>query len=114
MGEFSELVGPDRQRRVRFAASLTIGRHPSNDLQLEAPEISSRHAVLEWIEGEWRLRDLGSRNGTSLNGRRISGSNGVHEGDVLRFAGGGAWRVRRLASRPPARPPVQQPIATDS
>lgn len=50
---------------------LTIGRDPANDLVLEAPNISRFHAEIVTVDGLVELRDLGSRNGTRLDGEVI-------------------------------------------
>lgn len=47
---------------------VTMGRHPDNRLQLEDPGVSRFHAVLEWVEDELVLCDLGSVNGTFFQG----------------------------------------------
>ena len=52
-------------------AELTIGRDPGCDIVLELPTVSRRHAVLRFRDG-WILQDLGSRNGTSVNRRRVT------------------------------------------
>lgn len=98
--DHSELVGPRPGQRVRFGACLKVGRHPSNDLRLKEPAVSSFHAVIEWLGDGWHIRDLGSRNGTTLNGRSIKGRVGLQPGDVLRFARGPAWRLQALAESP--------------
>jgi pSer/pThr/pTyr-binding forkhead associated (FHA) protein len=92
----SELVNVEDKRRVLFRNSLTVGRHAFNDLVLCEVEVSTRHAVVEWREGAFFVRDLGSSNGTSRNGRAIRGWQAISEGDVLRFAGVSAWRVESL------------------
>jgi pSer/pThr/pTyr-binding forkhead associated (FHA) protein len=46
--------------------------------------VSRRHAVLELRDGTWRLRDLSSRNGTWVNGRRTTDVE-VRRGDELQF-----------------------------
>ncbi len=51
---------------------LLIGRSVSADLRLEDGAVSGEHAVINWDGGSWRLRDLGSRNGTFLNDRRLA------------------------------------------
>ncbi len=93
----SALVSLDGDDRVSFDRSLSVGRHPLNDMILGHARISSRHAVIEWQASVWRIRDLGSRNGTSVNGRRIQQWRRLKTGDVLRFAGVSAWRVDCLA-----------------
>ncbi len=99
MTDYCELIGPRASQRARFSTCLTVGRHPTNDLRLQEPAVSSFHAVIEWVEDGWYVRDLGSRNGTSLNGRRLQGRASLSRGDVLRFARGPAWRVERLAAK---------------
>lgn len=51
----------------------TIGRSSSCQLVLDRSVISVHHATIRWSDGAWTLRDLGSRNGTFLNRRRLSG-----------------------------------------
>ncbi|HCH64145.1 MAG: hypothetical protein CL927_08160 [Deltaproteobacteria bacterium] len=61
-----------RQRDgVRFLASdlNLIGRDHACDLQLTDERVSQHHARLALQDGEWRFEDLGSRNGSSINGR---------------------------------------------
>jgi adenylate cyclase len=60
-------------QRLEFTLDkmCTIGRHPSNLVQLEDREVSKEHAVIDLAEGAYRLRDLGSSNGTFVNGRRV-------------------------------------------
>ncbi len=83
--------------QVTFDRSLTVGRHPFNGMVLSNPRISGRHAIVEWDAGGWRVVDLGSRNGTSVNRRRIHGTKALHEGDVICFGGVSTWSVDRLA-----------------
>ncbi len=51
--------------------SMVLGREGSTPLRLHDTEVSRRHAVFENLGGQWRLRDLGSANGTQVNGRAI-------------------------------------------
>ncbi len=65
---------------------VSIGRASSSDVVLEAdPEVSRLHAVLELIGEHWCVRDLGSRNGTLVQGARIGGSIVLRDGDELRI-----------------------------
>jgi FHA domain/Domain of unknown function (DUF1707) len=72
---------------------LMVGRAPNCDCVLPEDCVSRRHAQL-WREGErWFLRDLGSRNGTRVNGMRVIESVEVRPGDRLSL-GGAAYRLR--------------------
>ncbi|MEO3975752.1 DUF1707 and FHA domain-containing protein [Streptomyces sp. CAU 1734] len=74
---------------------LRIGRDPNNGLRLSHDTVSRHHAELSMRNGVWILRDLGSTNGTTVNGRRVTGSVPVQEGDMVGF--GQMWF--RLTSR---------------
>jgi DNA-binding NtrC family response regulator/pSer/pThr/pTyr-binding forkhead associated (FHA) protein len=51
--------------------ALTVGSDPGNGLVLSDPFVSGRHLALERRDGRWRVRDLGSTNGTVLGGVRV-------------------------------------------
>jgi pSer/pThr/pTyr-binding forkhead associated (FHA) protein len=48
--------------------TLIVGRSPACDITLESPLVSSKHCQLEFKEGFWHIRDLGSRNGIRVDG----------------------------------------------
>jgi hypothetical protein len=52
---------------------------------VEDPSVSRTHLLLEQLGGTWFVEDLGSRNGTYLNGQRITGRRVVRPGDELRL-----------------------------
>ena len=52
-------------------SSLLVGRRDSCDIALRFPNVSSHHCQLDLVNGYWRVRDLGSRNGTKVNGSRV-------------------------------------------
>jgi len=52
--------------------AVTLGKDPANDVVLQDPFVSARHLRLERRERRWRLRDLGSTNGTLLGGVRVT------------------------------------------
>jgi hypothetical protein len=62
---------------------MNIGRSPDNEIQLDAQVVSRRHAVLEQEGPGWILRDLGTVNGTYLNGARVEGTHPLKEGDTI-------------------------------
>ncbi|MET7358096.1 DUF1707 and FHA domain-containing protein [Streptomyces sp. NPDC005562] len=64
---------------------LRIGRDPANGLRLSHDTVSRVHAELCRQGGMWVLRDLGSTNGTSVNGRRVTGAALVQDGDLVSF-----------------------------
>lgn len=64
---------------------LRIGRDPANGLRLNHETVSRVHAELRNHDGLWILKDLGSTNGTTVNGRRVIGSVVVREGDQVAF-----------------------------
>ncbi|MFI8828550.1 FHA domain-containing protein [Streptomyces sp. NPDC053431] len=64
---------------------LRIGRDPVNGLRLSHETVSRLHAELSLQDGLWVLRDLGSTNGTTVNGRRVTGAVVVRAGDAVSF-----------------------------
>lgn len=68
-------------------AELTVGRRPVCDVRLDFENVSGKHAVLSIINGLWHVRDLGSTNGTTVNGSRLSSPHTVMPEDELGFAG---------------------------
>jgi hypothetical protein len=68
------------------AARLRIGRSIPCQLVLADDTVSRRHAELRVEDGRWLLRDLGSSNGTWVNGRRVVEAE-VRPGDLLHLGG---------------------------
>lgn len=64
---------------------LTVGRRENCDVVLRFPNVSSQHCRLECHGGYWYVRDLNSKNGTRVNGVRVT-EKIVQPGDVLRVA----------------------------
>lgn len=62
-----------------------VGRGPDNDIILDDGFVSTRHAILTLKNGEWWVKDLGARNGTWINDRRISGEASLSPGDQVAF-----------------------------
>ena len=66
-------------------ARFTIGREPACDMTLTDDTVSRWHATLERSAGGWLLADLGSTNGTRLNGWRVNHPTWVRAGDMVSF-----------------------------
>jgi FHA domain-containing protein len=81
-----------------------IGREAGLPVFLDDPRVSARHAELSFRHDQWWLRDLGSSNGTQLNGQPVHSVVAVRSGDVLQCA---AVRLRFFAPYlDSAEPPI--------
>ena len=72
--------------RLTQGRTMTIGRAPTNQIVIKDERCSRYHAEVFSSQGQWTLRDLDSRNGTLLNGQRVTGDITLAEGDVIRIA----------------------------
>jgi S1-C subfamily serine protease len=75
-------------------AYIGLGRHPLSDVRFDAErdlDVSARHASIfrKPDGGGFVLQDLGSRNGTFVNGKRITGDTPLQDGDVIGFGANG-------------------------
>ncbi len=79
------LQGPDKGRRFELPDSTTLVGRDSRQLPLTDNTVSRRHCELvPGDDGEWTLRDLGSSNGTYVNGGRVSKVHALKLGDQVR------------------------------
>lgn len=112
MAEFLEVWRVTGCELVTLEANrLTIGRDDASDVTLEDQTVSRLHAVLERYGNSWVLRDVGSANGTFVNGERIAAERPLRSGDelaigsirlVYRGAGTSSPEVETLgAEKPP-------------
>jgi hypothetical protein len=85
--EYLEVWGPAGPKLVPLEAErLTIGKAASNDVALSSDRMVSRlHAVLERFPAAWCVRDLGSSNGTFVNGERIWADRALRHADEIRI-----------------------------
>jgi pSer/pThr/pTyr-binding forkhead associated (FHA) protein len=60
-----------------------MGKGPRNDIVIADPAVSAAHAVIRIEDGEYVVSDIGSRNGTFVNGERISATHALKHGDVI-------------------------------
>lgn len=65
--------------------SLTIGREPSNEIPINDAEISRKHARLSVQGDNYVIEDLGSTNGTFVNGQRLMGPHVLKPGEIVSF-----------------------------
>jgi hypothetical protein len=73
----------DGKRVVVGPSGATIGRGRQADVVLNDPNVSRQHAEIRPRGGSWVLADLGSTNGSKLNGRQIEGSEVLRDGDEI-------------------------------
>jgi hypothetical protein len=64
---------------------LTIGRDTSNPISINDAEVSRKHAKMELRGSSYVIQDLGSTNGTFVNGSRISGMQVLNPNDIVSF-----------------------------
>lgn len=67
------------------AAEITVGRDTTNGIAINDAEVSRRHAKLTRQDNAYALEDLGSTNGTFVNGTRLSGIFTLKTGDTVSF-----------------------------
>ncbi|WP_459558542.1 EAL domain-containing protein [Lacunimicrobium album] len=79
--------------------TISVGRSPTSLLCLSSGAVSSRHAVLEPADNGYVVRDLGSRNGTFVNGNRIEVCR-LSFNDIVQFANS-VFRVKELVEETP-------------
>ena len=93
---------------------IVIGRGADCQVPVASEHVSRRHAEVREHEGAYVLRDLGSKNGTMLNGRRIDGEVRLAEGDEIGVTGA-AWVYRRGDETLTVRlPPIVPTLSVDA
>lgn len=79
--------GPGAGQRWPLAKEeLVIGREPDCDIVIPDRQVSRAHARLHRVEGGFELEDLGSKNGTHLNGLPVEGRTRLQDGDLIQVA----------------------------
>lgn len=67
---------------------FSVGRDKQQvNLCLKEPTVSAQHFQLLWVNGVMAVRDMGSRNGTRVNGERLTGTRPLCNGDLIKAAG---------------------------
>jgi hypothetical protein len=89
-----DLLGANGQVMRSFpvqAPMVTIGRRSGNDVPLVDLEVSRQHARIDFVAPYYYVSDLGSTNGTRVNGRMVAGRQPLRDGDVIEV---GSQRLR--------------------
>lgn len=111
------LGGGPGQQEIELGDLTTVGRQPTNTLQIVDRLVSKEHAVFSRKPGTntYILRDLDSRNGTYCNDVLVEGSMVLSEGDTVRI-GSTSWRYvapeEPSAAAAAAPPPEEEPPAS--
>jgi adenylate cyclase len=85
------LATAEGQQAIELRPINSLGRHPNNSIQLLDKIVSKEHCILEQRDGIFILRDLGSLNGTYINGERVRGEQALRHGDEIAL---GSTRAR--------------------
>lgn len=104
--EFYSDVGGETRRITLERFPFRIGRAESADLRVESAEVSREHAEIVERNGMWLVRDLGSTNGTQVNGKSIKETL-LSDGDILKvaeveltFIASSASQFQRMVTQP--------------
>jgi len=93
----------------------TVGRHDDCVIRIKSSQVSRRHCEIFEVAGKLTIRDLGSSNGTFVNGKRVSGQQALKPGDEV-TVGAVTLRVAKPGQEVPAGPagPAFKPKAADT
>jgi hypothetical protein len=82
--ELTVRQGPQPGQRFSLTQpTIIIGREAGNDVVINDPQVSRRHASLTWDGRQYIIQDLGSMNGTFVNGVRLTAPQVLQPGDVI-------------------------------
>ncbi len=117
------IIAPEGRAEADLLPHNTLGRHPNNTVQILDRIVSKEHCHIDLVDGRWMLRDLGSLNGSFVNGERIT-ERVLSPGDEISIGStrivfdpdGAASRPRPQAPTPMTAPfagaaPVQPPYS---
>jgi pSer/pThr/pTyr-binding forkhead associated (FHA) protein len=76
-------LGTERRLFPLASSPMRIGRGSNNAIQIPDPTVSKEHAEIAPAGSGWTIRDLGSRNGTRVNGNEVHEAVAIRENDAL-------------------------------
>lgn len=77
------IVSPQGRTERVLRSRNTLGRHPDNSVQILDRIVSKNHCLIDQEDSGWLLKDLGSLNGTYINGTRVDGNQLLNSGDKI-------------------------------
>ena len=77
------IIGPEGRHEAELKPHNTLGRHPNNTIQLLDRIVSKEHLHISLINGAWVVKDLGSLNGTCVNGERMTVDRPLNNADEI-------------------------------
>ena len=128
-------TGPTPGKVFELAENdMTLGREPGNEITINDAEVSRKHARLFFQSGTYMIEDLGSTNGTFINGQRLMGPHALRAGEIVSFGeqisctyemiseedpnatiiASGGMSIPAAPPPPPATSPAMQPIQPPS
>ena len=87
-----------------ITAKTGIGRNQEGELVILATSVSREHAELKQIENGWNVRDLGSRNGTYIDGTRVQGRVPMPARAILKIGDVALWFLAEVVHEPTSPP----------
>jgi pSer/pThr/pTyr-binding forkhead associated (FHA) protein len=87
MSKLKIISGPQSGSAIELKNGLIIGRGKNADACFMDITLSRQHAKLEHVDGNWELRDLGSHNGTFVNGVAVRAGTPLQDGDEVHLGG---------------------------
>src|SRR5258705_13184649 len=75
--------GGKQELVLREGDTAEIGREASNTVALPLGQVSRYNAVIAWRDGHFEVQDLGSTNGTKVNGQLLTGPHKLKDGDKI-------------------------------
>jgi hypothetical protein len=109
------ILSPDRpEREVELYGEASVGRARDNRICVDEQAISQYHAVVE-KRGDWFwLSDLGSTNGTTINGEPVARERKLHDGDLISLGGVAVMEFRSTEEVQPSEAPFAEAHGADA